>query len=177
MLNKIIRLLKLILLKVRYKQKFISNGIPNIEKASVIRVKTGELVVGRAFHMRSGSYIAIVDNGKMAVEDEVFINRNCSFVCKSSITIKSRCIFGPNCIIYDHDHKFGVDGIVDGYNVCPVVIEEDCWIGAGVIILRGTHVGKGSVIGAGCVIHGEIPPHSLVTANRELRIVPLTKEK
>ena len=173
MLNKILRILRFIHLKIWYRKKIIINGIPNIEKNAKIRVKKGVLAIGRALHMRSGSYIAIIDNGKITVEDEVFINRNCSLICRDSITIKTGCIFGPNCIVYDHDHKFGSSGVVNGYRSSPVVIEEGCWIGAGTIILRGTHIGKGSVIGAGCIIHGEIPPHSLVTSNRELKIVPL----
>ena len=80
-------------------------------------------------------------------------------------------------VIYDHDHKFGEDGIRSGYNTAPVMIEKNCWIGAGVIILRGTHIGEGSVIGAGCVVKGEIPPHSLVTADRSLSINPIKSKK
>ena len=76
-------------------------------------------------------------------------------------------------MIYDHDHKFGPEGIRPGYNTAPVVIENDCWIGAGVTILRGTHIGEGCVIGAGSIVKGEIPPHSLVTSDRQLTIVPI----
>jgi len=34
----------------------------------------------------------------------------------------------------------------------PVVIEEDVWCGANVTILKGVHIGKGSVIAAGAVV-------------------------
>jgi hypothetical protein len=33
-----------------------------------------------------------------------------------------------------------------------IVIEDDCWIGAGVIVLAGVTVGAGSVVGAGAVV-------------------------
>lgn len=39
----------------------------------------------------------------------------------------------------------------------PVVVERDCWIGAGAILLPGAHVRSGAVIGAGAVVSGEIP--------------------
>lgn len=45
--------------------------------------------------------------------------------------------------------------------------------GVGVTILRATQIGEGCVIGAGCVVQGETPPHSLVTASRALTIVPI----
>ena len=51
-----------------------------------------------------------------------------------------------------------------------MVIGDNCWIGAGVIILKGTNIGEGSIIGAGCIIKGVIPPHSIVTMNRQLSI-------
>ena len=31
------------------------------------------------------------------------------------------------------------------------------------MILRNTHIGDGCVIGAGVVVKGDIPPHSIVT--------------
>lgn len=40
----------------------------------------------------------------------------------------------------------------------PVMIEDGCWIGGGVIILPGITIGKGSVIGAGSVVTKNIPP-------------------
>jgi acetyltransferase-like isoleucine patch superfamily enzyme len=42
-----------------------------------------------------------------------------------------------------------------------IVIEDDCWIGAKVTFLDGSHVGKGSVIAAGAVVRGQIPPYSV----------------
>lgn len=46
-----------------------------------------------------------------------------------------------------------------------IVIEDDVWIGAHVILLSGTKIGKGSVIAAGSVVSTEIPPYSIVVGN------------
>lgn len=43
----------------------------------------------------------------------------------------------------------------------PPIIEDDVWIGANVVILRGTRVGRGSVVAAGAVVTGTIPPGQL----------------
>jgi acetyltransferase-like isoleucine patch superfamily enzyme len=43
-----------------------------------------------------------------------------------------------------------------------VVIEDDVWIGANCIILRGVKIGKGSVIAAGSVVKGDISAYSVV---------------
>jgi acetyltransferase-like isoleucine patch superfamily enzyme len=42
-----------------------------------------------------------------------------------------------------------------------VIVEDDCWIGAGVTILDGVRIGRGSVIGAGAVVTRSVPANSL----------------
>lgn len=54
-------------------------------------------------------------------------------------------------------------------NFYPIIakkinIEDNVWLGTGVILLPGVTVGKGSIVGAGCVIDKDIPPYSIVTA-------------
>ena len=110
--------------------------------------------------MKKNAYIAVMNGGKLTIGDSVSIARNSILVCHDNISIGSCCAIAPNVLIYDHDHKFGMEGIVAGFNTTPVVIERNCWIGAGAIILRGTHIGEGSVIGAGCLVKGNVPPHS-----------------
>lgn len=82
-------------------------------------------------------------------------------------------MFGPGVTIYDHDHKFSVEGVKTDLNYGSVIIDDGCWIAANVVILRNTHIGEGCVIGAGTVVKGQIPPHSLVTSDRKLNIIPL----
>ena len=42
-------------------------------------------------------------------------------------------------------------------------IDEGFWISGNVTILRNTHIGEESVIGAGAIVSGEFPLHSLIT--------------
>ena len=39
------------------------------------------------------------------------------------------------------------------------------WIGARVVILPGTVIGEGAIVQAGAVVHGKIPPLSIVGGN------------
>jgi acetyltransferase-like isoleucine patch superfamily enzyme len=43
-----------------------------------------------------------------------------------------------------------------------IFIEDNCWFGAGVIILDGTKIGNDSVFAAGAVVNSDIPPFSIV---------------
>ena len=59
------------------------------------------------------------------------------------------------------------------YKTAPVIIGENVWIGANSIVLRGTRIGDRSVIAAGCVVHGEIPPDTILIQRREDILRPI----
>lgn len=42
--------------------------------------------------------------------------------------------------------------------VAPPVIDEEAWIGANVVVLRGVHVGRGAIVAAGAVVTRDVPP-------------------
>jgi acetyltransferase-like isoleucine patch superfamily enzyme len=46
-----------------------------------------------------------------------------------------------------------------------IVIENDVWLGANVVVLTGTYIGTGSVVGANSVVSGIIPSFSIVMGN------------
>ncbi|MBZ8182116.1 gamma carbonic anhydrase family protein [Oscillatoria salina] len=56
-------------------------------------------------------------------------------------------------------------------------IETGCLIGIGAIVLDGVRVGKGSIIGAGCVVTKDVPPRSLMVGipAKQLREVSETQ--
>ena len=51
---------------------------------------------------------------------------------------------------------------VFGSDVGPIVIEEDAWIGAGVIILPNITIGRAAIVGAGAVVTKDVPPCTVV---------------
>jgi acetyltransferase-like isoleucine patch superfamily enzyme len=84
----------------------------------------------------------ICDFGEMHIGSLICFNRNCIVACRQKITIGDRCLFGPNVCVYDHDHVYSADGVLPQEFKCSeIIIEEGCWIGAGAIILKGTHIG------------------------------------
>lgn len=43
-----------------------------------------------------------------------------------------------------------------------ITIDDDVWIGGGAIILDGVHIGRHSVVAAGAVVAGDVPPFTVV---------------
>ena len=49
-----------------------------------------------------------------------------------------------------------------GVERSPIIVGDDCWVGAKVTFLPGARVGRGVIIAAGAVVRGEIPEFSII---------------
>ena len=66
-------------------------------------------------------------------------------------------------------HVFGKVDNPDNASKGKIVIEDDVWIGHGVIFLSGVHVGQGAVIGAGSIVVKDIPPYAIYVGNQVIK--------
>jgi maltose O-acetyltransferase len=72
-----------------------------------------------------------------------------------AVTIRANTTIAHDVLIIAHDAA--IKHLTGYTEVLPVVIGERCYIGAGAIVLPGTTMGDGAVIGAGSIVRGEIP--------------------
>ncbi len=106
-----------------------------------------------------------------------FCSANFNFTCLDvcPITIGDNVLIGPGVTLAAPMHPLlpeerNVRQKEDGsyYDLeyaRPITIEDDCWLGAGVIVCGGVTIGKGSVIGAGSIVTRNIPAHVLAAGN------------
>jgi len=64
-------------------------------------------------------------------------------------------------------------GVLEPVGLAPVVIEDDCFIGAGVVIVEGIQVKKGAVIAPGVTLSKSIPVFDCVHNNRLEKGAPI----
>lgn len=80
-----------------------------------------------------------------------------------NLIIKDRVAIGPRVTaILSSDANWSRLMDQFEYIKSTIVLEEDCWIGAGVILLPGVSIGKGAVVGAGSVVTKNVPPFTVV---------------
>jgi acetyltransferase-like isoleucine patch superfamily enzyme len=82
--------------------------------------------------------------------------------------IGSNILIGSGCVISDSDSHPVLPSERNDHTKTktkPVVIEDDVFIGARSIILKGVTIGKGSVIGAGSVVTKSIPEYTIAGGN------------
>ena len=176
MLRKLRMIIVTLLIKIVHPFGLSIQGFQDLQFDTELVIKNkGRISLGKRTTAFKRVTLA-ANGGNLSLGNHVFFNRNSIIAALHQIAIGDNCIFGPGVTIYDHDHKFTYDGIVHGvYNTDSVIIEKNCWVGANVTILRGTHIGEGCVIGAGTVVKGNIPAHSLVTSDRGLVIQPIER--
>lgn len=172
---------KAILLYFRSQQNYCSSAGPNkyfdkiplkFEDEGCNIAHFGSRVLPGAI-VRYGSYI-----GKQVILMPSFVNIGAyvgdGTMVDSWSTIGSCAQIGKNCHI---SGGAGIGGVLEPLQATPVVIEDDCFIGARSEIAEGVHVGKGAVISMGVYIgastkiidrmsgkiyHSYVPPYSVV---------------
>jgi len=134
----------------------------------------GKLLVGD--RVRLVSTVAITElvvgqGGTLEIGESAFINYGCSIAASQLVRIGPRCNIGTHVIMMDNDfHRVEPERRTDRPESRPIILEENVWLGARVIVLRGVTVGAGSVIGAGSVVTRDIPPRS-VAAGLPARVI------
>lgn len=133
--------------------------------AKPLRAWCGKLILnkcGKNINIENGasfsSKVTIGDNSGIGV-------RAILGVCH----IGNDVMMGPECIIYSRNHRFDKTDIpmrLQGYyEEEPVIIGNDVWIGARVIILPGVKIGNGSILGANAVVTKDVPDYAIVGGN------------
>lgn len=102
--------------------------------------------------------------------DYTLIQPNVTFIMnKGKVYVGNWSVIASNCTIITDNHipTVGVNHRMLGRyhindKVKDIVIEEDCWAGAGVTLMSGAKMRRGSIAAAGAVVNKEVPPYAVV---------------
>lgn len=117
--------------------------------------------------LSSGVRLRVDRGGYLSIGKGTFLNRGAMVVCHERVLIGANCKVSYQVIIMDTDeHPVpGGSGLSS-----PVLIEDNVWLGARCIVLKGVHIGEGAVIGAGSIVTHDIPPRA-VAAGQPARVL------
>lgn len=105
-----------------------------------------------------------VTGDKLIIGSGTYVNRYTMFDAHQQLKIGAQCMIGPHCYLTDGNHSTEVGRSIQSQPMTSqsVTLEDDVWLGAGVIILPGVHIGQGAVIGAGSVVTKDVQAHAVV---------------
>lgn len=135
------------------------------DRVTVYQNGGGSVSLGDQVHLHQDSCVETGEGGALSIGNNTHIQSRCQFSAyKSPITIGNNVQIAPSCSFYSYDHATNL-----GQNIIDlplsskggIVIDDDVWVGCGVIVLDGVHLGKGCVIGAGSVVTSDIPENAI----------------
>ncbi|ACT02476.1 acyltransferase [Paenibacillus sp. JDR-2] len=109
---------------------------------------SGDIQLGQQVQINSGT--VIYSGNGVRVDDNVLVAANCTFA-------------SVNHAYLDRNRLIREQGFLPSKG--GIIIEEDVWIGANCVILDGTHIGKGAVVGANSLVRGKLEAYGVYAGN------------
>src|SRR6266849_29089 len=175
-------MLKGLLLQRRISLVFMAKGV-NLRGASLIRfdkgvtLERGVIIDGLmrqgvvlGDHVKIGAYSVLVGAPVSNLGEGIRMGANSavdaySFIGSSGyVSIGENVIMGQHVGFHPENHDFDRTDVpirAQGTTRQGITIEDDVWVGSNATFLDGAYVGRGSVIGAGALVKGTIPPYSV----------------
>jgi acetyltransferase-like isoleucine patch superfamily enzyme len=108
-----------------------------------------------------GCTIAVYGDGTIELGPGSFIGHHCTLAAHDEIRVGAGAFLGELVSVRDHDHAVGSPPSSGQVIVERVAIGKAAWIGAKATVIRGSHVGDGTVVGANAVVSGELPSQAV----------------
>ncbi|HVX19074.1 MAG TPA: sugar O-acetyltransferase [Acidimicrobiales bacterium] len=100
------------------------------------------------------------------IGDRCFANYGLVALDVAPITIGDDVQMGPNVQLLTATHPLDADARRARWEWAePITIDDNVWLGGGVIVLPGVHIGTNTVVGAGAVVTRDLPPDVLAVGN------------
>lgn len=102
--------------------------------------------------------VSIGDNSRIGIGDVII----------GPVKIGNNVILAQNIVMSGLNHNYKditVPIYLQGETVGNITVEDDCWIGANVVITAGVTIGKHCIVAGGAVVTKDIPPFSVAVGN------------
>ncbi len=122
----------------------------------------GRADIGPWVLIERGCWFALYpETATMRIGEGTIINLGCMVAAAERIEIGAHCMFANHCFVTDADHRFEDPDqpiTYQGMNPKgPVVIGDNCWFGANVVVTGGVTIGERTVVGANSVVTHDLP--------------------
>lgn len=160
-------------------------------RVSNIAERPERIVVGLGCRI-AGELLVFRHGGAIRIGDWCYIGEASRVWSASEVNIGNRVLISHNVNVHDCDsHSHDADARhqqfraiatsghperLEGINSRPVVIEDDVWIGFNCIVLKGSRIGARTIVAAGSIVTGSVPPDSLYIGT-EVRMKPHAEDR
>lgn len=148
-----------LLLRRHFRRAGLILSLPGGPRPAV-KNQGGEIIV-ESCSFEVGVRLEVYRGATLFIGKGTYLNRNVHTVVAQSVVIGRGVNVGWDVVIMDTD-LHGHSG--HPARTKPVTIEDDVWIGCRALILKGVHIGRGAIIGAGAIVTKDVPPLAVVAS-------------
>ena len=138
------------------KRCFIGDNVLIYEDAN-----GGSVTLEDRVHLHENTSIQTGDGGSVRIGEGTHIQPRCQLSAYvGDIDIGREIEIAPNCGFYPYNHSMDPSSSIQSqptYSRNGIVIEDEAWLGYGVVVLDGVRIGRGAVVAAGAVVTGDVP--------------------
>jgi acetyltransferase-like isoleucine patch superfamily enzyme len=137
-----------------------------VRQSRMIMYPNSKLLCNGVIQSFEAVRIECLPNAVLEIGHKTYINHDSEIRCREHITIGNNVNIAYGVLIQDSDfHTMYDENGKTKPHTLPIKIEDDVWIGANAIILKGVTLGRGCVVAAGSVVTKSVPAHCLVGGN------------
>jgi len=163
---------KVLRLRVQKHNIILQSERFNLPKTSFLETDKGSKILFKGY-FNIGNYVILnlSDNAYVEIGENVFIGDYSTIrATRTSVTIGRDTLIAQNVKLVAMNHAFmRKDQLIKEQDLdldkMGIVIGEDCWVGAGAVILPGVTLGRGVVVGANAVVTKNVPDYAIVAGN------------
>ncbi len=156
------------------------------QQSSKDRISIGENTVV------DGELLVFRHGGNIRIGDLCYVGVGTRIWSSSSVAIGNRVLIAHNVNIIDNqthptspklrhrhcDELFsGIPPASIDLGERPIYLDDDAWIAAGAIILRGVRIGRGAIVSAGAVVTKDVAEYCVVAGNPAVVVRQLSEEE
>lgn len=105
------------------------------------------------------------DKGQIIIGNNFCAQTNLMISSIDKVTIGNHVLLGSNVMINDNDHLVSPEEGPYSVVADSITIGDKTWIAQNVCILKGVHIGKACVVGAGSIVTRDIPDYHMAAGN------------
>ncbi|MEV4312892.1 acyltransferase [Actinocrispum sp. NPDC049592] len=118
--------------------------------------------IGRDCNICDGAFV----EGEVVLGDNVTVKNN--VLLFNGVTCQDNVFLGPN-VVFTNDMRPRAHRKISGDALLSTMVSEGATLGAGVVVVCGTTIGRNAFVGAGAVVTRDVPAHAFIAGNPGVR--------
>ncbi|MCC8195493.1 MAG: Coenzyme F420 hydrogenase/dehydrogenase, beta subunit C-terminal domain [Ruminococcus sp.] len=133
--------------------------------------KNSKLIIHNRVELAYGDVLSI-DKDAVLETGYFYTGLNTNVICKHKMTFGNNVMLGRDVCVFDSDyHKIFNEGgdLISADK--EVVIEDNVWIGARSMVLKGSHIHQGAIVSANTMVMGDVEENRVFINKRDSKSI------